>query len=85
MAETPERTAAKPFERITFDPEVMGDRARIRGMRVTAAIIVDQIAEVASIDDGLANPDLERENGRQALVYAASPWHRPKQCRILLL
>jgi uncharacterized protein (DUF433 family) len=61
-----------PFERITFDPEVMGGRACIRGLRVTVATIVDQIAEGASIDDVLAEyPYLEREDVRQALAYAA--------------
>jgi len=33
------------FDRITFDPEMMGGRACIRGMRVTVATIIDLIAE----------------------------------------
>ena len=32
------------FDRITFDPEVMGGRACIRGMRVTVSLIVNLVA-----------------------------------------
>jgi uncharacterized protein (DUF433 family) len=66
------RAGENRFDRITFDPEVMGGRACIRGMRVTVATIVDQIAEGSSVDDLLADyPYLEREDVRQALAYAA--------------
>jgi uncharacterized protein (DUF433 family) len=72
MAPTRARTAVHPFDRITFDPEVMGGRACIRGLRVTVATIVDQIAEGSSIDDVLGDyPYLDREDVRQALAYAA--------------
>ena len=60
------------FDRITFNGEVMGGRACIRGMRITVATIVDLVAEGASIDDVLAEyPYHEREDVRQALAYAA--------------
>lgn len=60
------------FDRITFDSQVMGGRACIRGMRVTVATIVDLIAEGSSIDEVLADyPYLGREDVRQALSYAA--------------
>jgi uncharacterized protein (DUF433 family) len=72
MAQAIARTGENPFDRITFDPEVMVGRACIRGMRVTVATIVDQIAEGATIDDLLVEyPYLEREDVRQALSYAA--------------
>jgi uncharacterized protein (DUF433 family) len=72
MAPTVARAGQNHFDRITFDPEVMGGRACIRGMRVTVATIVDQIAEGSSIEDVLAEyPYLEREDVRQALAYAA--------------
>lgn len=72
MAPTVAGTAVDRFDRITFDPEMMGGRACIRGMRVTVATIVDQIAEGSLIDDVLAEyPYLEREDVRQALAYAA--------------
>ncbi len=72
MASSAVRGSEGPFDRITFDPEVMGGRACIRGMRVTVATIVDLIAEGSSIDEVLTEyPYLEREDVRQALAYAA--------------
>ena len=60
------------FERITFTPEIMGGRACIRGMRVTVAVIVGQVAHGASFDEILEGyPDLEREDVEQAVEYAA--------------
>lgn len=60
------------FDRITFTPGVMGGRACIRGMRITAGMIVRQIAAGASIDELLHEyPYLEREDIVQALGYAA--------------
>ena len=60
------------FDRITFDPEVMGARACIRGMRIPVSVIVGQIAHGATEEDILAGyPDLEREDIQQALGYAA--------------
>ena len=32
------------FERITFDPDIMGGRACIRGMRVTVSLVVNLVA-----------------------------------------
>ena len=60
------------FERITFDPKIMGGRACIRGMRIPVSVLVGQIAHGASIDEVLAEyPDLETDDIRQALAYAA--------------
>ena len=60
------------FDRITFDPKIMGGRACIRGMRITVATIVGQVADGSSTDEILAAyPDLEAEDVRQALAYAA--------------
>ena len=36
------------FERITFDQEIMGGRACLRGMRIPVSVIVGQIAHGAS-------------------------------------
>ena len=61
-----------PLDRITQDPRVMGGRACIRGMRVTAGMIVGQIGAGRSIDQNLSDyPYLEREDILQALRYAA--------------
>lgn len=60
------------FDRITFDPKIMGGRACIRGMRIPVSVIVGQIAHGATVDEILADyPDLEPEDVRQALEYAA--------------
>ena len=60
------------LDRITQNPEVMGGKACIRGMRVTAGMIVGQIGAGRGIDDLLADyPYLEREDIMQALRYAA--------------
>ena len=60
------------FDRITFDPQVMGGRACIRGMRIPVSVIVGQIAHGATTDEVLDDyPDLEPEDIRQALQYAA--------------
>jgi uncharacterized protein (DUF433 family) len=60
------------FERITFTPEIMGGRACIRGMRITVAVIVGQVAHGASFEEILAGyPDLERADVEQAVEYAA--------------
>ncbi len=60
------------LDRITFDPQVMGGRACIRGLRIPVSVIVGQIAAGASVDEVLADyPDLVREDITQALEYAA--------------
>ncbi|MGO1076622.1 DUF433 domain-containing protein [Inquilinus sp. CA228] len=60
------------LDRITQQPEVMGGRACIRGMRVTVGMIAGQIGAGHSIDEVLANyPYLDREDVMQALHYAA--------------
>ncbi|MCK9993199.1 MAG: hypothetical protein Dbin4_01719 [Alphaproteobacteria bacterium] len=58
--------------RITQQPEVMGGRACIRGMRVTVGMIAGQIGAGHSVDEILVDyPYLEREDIMQALRYAA--------------
>lgn len=60
------------LDRITFEPGKMGGRACIRGLRITVGLIVSLVAEGASREEILADyPDLEPEDIRQALVYAA--------------
>jgi len=60
------------FERITFDPQIMGGRACIRGMRIPVSVIVGQLAHGATSEEILADyPDLEREDIQQALEYVA--------------
>ena len=60
------------FDRITFDPQIMGGRACIRGMRIPVSVIVGQIAHGAGFEEILNGyPDLEREDIQQAIEYAA--------------
>ena len=62
----------RKFDRITQDPEVMGGKACIRGMRVTASMLVNQVASGRSIESILGDyPYLEAEDIEQALRYAA--------------
>jgi len=58
--------------RINFNPEVMGGKPCIRGMRVTVGAIVGLVASGKTVDEVLADyPYLEREDILEALSYAA--------------
>ena len=60
------------FQRITLDPSVMGGKACIRGLRVTAGTVVGLLAAGRSVEEILAAyPYLEREDIDQSLAYAA--------------
>jgi uncharacterized protein (DUF433 family) len=60
------------FDRITFDPNVMGGRACIRGMRLTVSLILNLVANGMSEREIIADyPYLEPQDIRQALAYAA--------------
>ena len=60
------------LDRITQQPEVMGGKACIRGLRVTVGMVMGQIGAGHSVDEVLADyPYLEREDIMQALRYAA--------------
>ena len=70
------------FERITFDPKIMGGRACIRGMRIPVSVIVGQIANGATVEEVLADyPDFTVEDVKQALEYAA--WLTQEEVHIL--
>jgi uncharacterized protein (DUF433 family) len=61
------------FERISVDPAQMGGRPCIRGMRVTVAMVLGQLAAGQAIDEVLAYyPYLEREDVLAVLEYAAA-------------
>jgi len=62
----------KSFDRITFDPAVMGGKACVRGMRVTVGTVVGLVAAGHSRAEILqAFPYLEREDIDQSLAYVA--------------
>jgi len=61
-----------PLARITHDPEVMGGRPCIRGMRITVGTVVGSLASGHSATEILqAYPCLEKEDIQAALSYAA--------------
>ena len=60
------------LERITFDPKILGGKACIRGMRISVSLIVNLVANGMTTDEIIDEyPDLEPEDIRQALRYAA--------------
>lgn len=60
------------FSRITADPERMGGVPCIRTTRIPAATVVGMVADGMSEDEILtAYPDLERDDVREALRFAA--------------
>jgi uncharacterized protein (DUF433 family) len=62
----------REFDRITFDPKVMGGRACIRGMRVTVSLVVNLVANGMTTEEIIdAYPYLEPEDINQALQYVA--------------
>jgi uncharacterized protein (DUF433 family) len=71
------------LDRITMNPQVMGGKPCIRGLRVTAGMIVGLIAAGRTAEEILAAyPYLEREDIHQALQYAA--W-RAEEMEVALL
>lgn len=60
------------LDRITFDPNVMGGRPCIRGMRVTVGTVVGLVASGHTTSEILkAYPYLEEEDIHKALECAA--------------
>jgi uncharacterized protein (DUF433 family) len=62
----------KEFPRITFDPQIMGGKACIRGLRVTVGMVISLLAAGRTREEILrAYPYLEPGDVDQALSYAA--------------
>lgn len=60
------------FDRITHDPQVMGGKPIIRGMRVTVGMVLAELGSGRTPDEILADfPYLEREDILQAIRYGA--------------
>lgn len=61
------------FNRITSDPAIMNGQACIRGMRLTVRRVLEALATYPDRDQLRAEyPELEDEDVRQALAYAAA-------------
>ena len=60
------------FERIQFNPNIMGGKPTIRGMRVTVGALVGLVASGHTTEKILElYPYLEKEDITEALRYAA--------------
>lgn len=60
------------FTRITVRPEQMGGVPCLRGLRIPVATVVGMVADGMSTEEILAAyPDLEADDVREALAYAA--------------
>jgi uncharacterized protein (DUF433 family) len=61
------------FTRITVDPDKVGGVPCIRGLRIPIATVVEMVADGMDTEEILrAYPDLEPEDIREALRYAAA-------------
>ena len=70
------------FNRITFDSNLMGGRACIRGLRVTVSLILNLVANKMTAAEIVKEyPYIEEEDVTQALQYAA--WLADETVQIL--
>ena len=62
----------RELNRITFDSNIMQGQACIRGMRIPVSLVVNLLSNGRSEDQIISDyPDLEPEDVRQSLKYAA--------------
>jgi uncharacterized protein (DUF433 family) len=60
------------LDRVTVDPNICLGQPTIRGRRITVSVILKMLAGGKSIEDVIeAYPELEVEDVRQAIKYAA--------------
>ena len=66
------------MNRITINPALCGGKPCIRGMRIRVKDVLDMLAEGATEQDILQDfPDLEAEDIRACLTYAARYFDHP--------
>jgi len=59
------------LQRITFDKDVLGGKPVIRGLRISAEMILELLAKGATWQEILEDyPELEPDDLRAALLYA---------------
>ncbi len=62
----------KGFARITFNPNIMGGKACVRGMRIPVSLVVNLVANGMTPEEIIKEyPDLEPEDIKEALQYAS--------------
>ena len=60
------------LDRITIKPDVCLGQPTIRGMRITVSVILKMLGAGSSIEEVInAYPELDTEDVRQAIQYAA--------------
>jgi len=60
------------FDRITFDTNILGGKACIRGMRIPVSLIINLVANGLTADEIIEeHPDLVHLDIQAALRYAA--------------
>jgi uncharacterized protein (DUF433 family) len=60
------------LDRITFDKDIMGGMACIRGMRITGSLIINLVANGMTPTEIIDEyPDLEEDDIKQSLLYAS--------------
>jgi len=65
-------TAMEKLDRITIDPNVCLGQPTLRGMRITVTVVLKMLGGGKSVEEVLqAYPELEAEDVRQAMRYAA--------------
>jgi uncharacterized protein (DUF433 family) len=69
---------SKLLERITVNPRQCGGRPCIRGMRIRVSDVLDLFAAGLSAEEILEDlPDLEMDDVRASLTYAARKLNHP--------
>lgn len=67
------RRSFQGFDRITTDPEVLGGKPCIRGMRLSVQRVLEILSQNPSWEDLRKDyPELEGEDIQQALAFAAA-------------
>lgn len=67
------KTVERTSDRLTQNPNVLAGRATIRGLGISVAHVVNLVANGMTPAQIVAElPDLEEEDDRQALGYAAA-------------
>lgn len=60
------------LDRVTINPAICLGQPTIRGMRITVSVVLKMLAGGKTVQDVLvAYPELEMEDVRQAMQYAA--------------
>lgn len=66
-------TLRAPFDRIAIEPGKMGGKPCVRGLRISVENVLNILASYSDRKELFENyPDLEEEDLRQALAFAAA-------------